>query len=382
MNNKKAQIALIALFLAFTVGLSVLFFAFPHQDYSSTEKRYLAKLPEISLESFVSGDLTTSLEGGENGGYIPDHFPFRTFFVGVNSYFNLLTGTTADSGYYHARDGYIITKPAPSERAYKNLDLINRFASSFDEVTLLVVPSPGYIMNELLPLNHTEYPDEKVYSYIEGSHGSNVNVAFVTDEFEKAFKSGSQLYYRTDHHWTTEGAYLAYQTLSDVLGYTASDKESFLVSSFEGFYGTTYSSSGYFLSKPDTLEIWEDRSLDNNLRLSITEGKNTEEFTSLYFREHLNEDDMYPVFLDGNHALVTIENDNAELDRTLVIVKDSYAHCITPFLAKNYSRIVMVDLRYYKMPVSELVSDKASTDIIFLYGMNNFCTDTNLAYLE
>lgn len=382
MNNKKAQIAIIALFLVFTVGLSVLFFAVPHQEYSGTEKRYLAKLPEISLQSFLSGELTTSLEGSENGGYIPDHFPFRTFFVGVNSYFNLLTGTTADNGYYLSHDGYIITKPASSERARKNLELINRFASSFDEVTLLVIPSPGYIMGSLLPLNHTEYPDGDVYSYIESSHNGNVKVALVNDRFDSAFRDGTQLYYRTDHHWTTEGAYLAYQNLSDVLGYTATEKSRFSVSRYAGFYGTTYSSSGYFLSNPDTLEIWEDKSLEGKVTVTVTEGKKSDEYNSLYFREHLSEDDMYPVFLDGNHALVTIENENAELDRTLVIVKDSYAHCITPFLTKNYSKIVMVDLRYYKMPVSKLVSDKSSTDILFLYGMNNFCTDTNLAYLD
>lgn len=382
MKNKKAYIAIIAVFLVFTFALSILFIALPKSEYSSMEKRYLAKTPKVSLESFFSGELTNSLEGGENGGYIPDHFPFRSFFVGVSAYWNLVTGTTASNGYYYGDDGYILTKPAATNRSQQNLGLINSFAASFDEVALMVVPSAGFVLEDVLPKNHVDYPDEGVYAYIEENKAENIRFCDIRQEFIEKHQSGTQLFYRTDHHWTSEGAYTAYAKLCETLGVTPADREDFTVSRYDNFYGTTYSSSGYFLNKPDTLELWEDKDISDSVTVEITEGTKTDTFDSMYFTSHLEEDDMYPVFLDGNHALVEINNLRAETDKTLLIVKDSFAHCAAPFLAENYSKVIMVDLRYYKMSVTELAEREGADQVLFLYGMNNFCTDTNLAYLE
>lgn len=381
MNNKKTQIAIISIFLAFTVGLFGLFVILPKAEYSSSEKRYLAKAPEFTLENFFEGKLTNSLEGGENGGYIPDHFPFRTFFVGVNSYWNLLTGTTASNGYYYGDDGYIITKPAEPLRAEKNLELINKFSASYDEVGLMVVPSAGYMLDSKLPRAHADYSDEQVYAYISENKEANIRFYDLCEDFGDHVVSDEQIYYKTDHHWTSLGAYTAYGRYCEdnVLEYTGMDD--FEVSTYENFYGTTYSSSGYFLRDPDTLEVWKNKDFADSIRVTITEGSTTETFESMYFEEHLSEDDMYPVFLDGNHAMVTIENTEAKSDDTLLLIKDSFAHCAAPFFAENYAKVIMIDLRYYKMPVSEIVKTEGVDDILFLYGMNNFCTDTNLGYL-
>lgn len=381
MNNKKTQIALISIFLAFTVGLFGLFVILPKAEYSSSEKRYLAKAPELTLENFFEGKLTNALEGGENGGYIPDHFPFRTFFVGVNSYWNLITGATASNGYYYGDDGYIITKPADSLRAQKNLEFINKFSASFDEVGLMVVPSAGYMLDSKLPKVHAEYPDEQVYAYINSNKASNISFYDVCEDFGDRVVSEEQIFYKTDHHWTSLGAYTAYSGFCRDKGLEAAAIDKFQISTHENFYGTTYSSSGYFLRDPDTLEIWKNKDFADSIRVTITEGSTTETFDSMYFEEHLSEDDMYPVFLDGNHALVTIENTKAKTDDTILLIKDSFAHCAAPFFAENYSKVIMIDLRYYKLPVSEVVKTEGVDDILFLYGMNNFCTDTNLAYL-
>lgn len=382
MNSKKAQISIIAVFLVFTVVFSCLFFILPKQDYSSSEKRYLAEAPEVSLDSFFSGKLTTALEGGENGGYIPDHFPLRSFFVGVNSYWNLLTGTTASSGYYYADDGYIITKPADTNRADRNLQLINLFAASYDEVSLMVVPSAGEMLESKLPAVHNTYPDAEVYDYILGNKAENVRFMDLRESFGDCVGNDTQIYYKTDHHWTSEGAYTAYALYCDRMGLEATKREEFTVTEHGGFYGTTYSSSGYFLTGADTLEIWENESISDKVTVSITEGSSTRTYDSMYFDSHLEEDDMYPVFLDGNHALVTIENKGAKSQDTLLIIKDSFAHCAAPFFSENYSKVIMVDLRYYKASVSELAQSEGVDDILFLYGMNNFCTDSNLAFLQ
>lgn len=381
MNNKKAQIVIISVFLAFTVAFFGLFMVLPKAEYSSSEKRYLAKAPEVSLENFFEGKLTNALEGGENGGYIPDHFPFRTFFVGVNAYWNLLTGSTASNGYYYGDDGYILTKPASTNRADKNLELINRFSASFDEVGLMVVPSAGYMLDSKLPEVHADYPDEQVYELINKNKAQNIRVYDLCEDFGYRVVSDEQVYYKTDHHWTSLGAYTAYGRFCEDKGLPYTETDAFTVSSYENFYGTTYSSSGYFLRKPDTLEIWENKGFADSIKVTVTEGSKSETFDSMYFEEHLTEDDMYPVFLDGNHALVSIENSKAKSGDTILLIKDSFAHCAAPFFAENYAKVIMVDLRYYKLPVTELVESEGVDEILFLYGMNNFCTDTNLAYL-
>lgn len=382
LNSKKAQIAIVSVFLVFTLALSALFFILPKEDYSFSEKRYLAETPDSSLENFFSGKLTSSLEGGENGGYIPDHFPFRSLFVGINSYWNLLTGSTASSGYYFSDDGYIITKPADTNRSDRNLQLINLFAASFDEVSLMVVPSPGEMLSHKLPTVHSEYPDTAVYDYIAENKAENIRFLDLREYFGDSVVSDEQIFYRTDHHWTSLGAYIAYGYYCEQLGLEYTPMEKFSVTQYPNFYGTTYSSSGYFLTEPDTLEIWENKALRDSVTVTITEGADVKEYSSMYFTSHLEEDDMYPVFLDGNHALVTIENQRAKSEDTLLIIKDSFAHCAAPFFAENYSKVIMVDLRYYKESVTTLAQQQGADDILFLYGMNNFCTDSNFAFLQ
>ncbi len=382
MNNKKAQVAIVAIFLAFTLTFSCLFLVLPKKEYSSSEKRFLAKMPEISAENFFSGKLTNSLEGGENGGYIPDHFPLRSLFVGISAYWNLGIGSTASNGYYYSDDGYIVTKPAETNRADRNLQLINLFAASFDEVSLMVVPSAGEMLDGKLPSFHKPYPDRPVYDYIAENKAENIKFMDLRESFGDCVASDEQIYYKTDHHWTSLGAYTAYSLYCEEKGLSATAADSFHKSEHSGFYGTTYSSSGYFLNKPDTLEIWENKNFADSIRVTITEGAESKEYTSMYFAEHLSEDDMYPVFLDGNHALVTIENSKAKSDETIIIIKDSFAHCAAPFFAENYSKVVMVDLRYYKNSVTQLAEDCGADEMLFLYGMNNFCTDSNLAFLQ
>ena len=388
MNSKKAQIAIIAMFLAFTFLLSIAFFAIPKSDFSVLEKRDLNDMPKVSFESFFKGDLTEALEG-ESGGYIPDHFPLRSFFVATNAYMNLLLGNTAGTNYYNCDDGYIMTKPSSSDRSRINIKLINDFTASFDEVTLAVVPSPGYIMEDKLPLIHADYFDDAVFETINDRKAENINVCDLREAFKASYRGGTDLYYRTDHHWTTKGAYIAYNVLCGALGLEATSADTFTVRSYEGFYGTTYSSSGYFLNSPDTLEVWENEGLSESIKVTISTAENGEiknrEYETMYFYEHLTEPDMYPVFLNGNQPVVTIENSKAQTDKTLLLFKDSYAHAITPFLAENYQKIVMVDMRYYDIRTFGLISEFAKSaeadDCLFLYSMDSFMTDNSFAYL-
>ena len=104
-------------------------------------------------------------------------------------------------------------------------------------------------------------------------------------------------------------------------------------------------------------------------------------FSSMFVYDHLKENDKYPVFIDGNHALTEITNKNAK-GGTLLVIKDSFSHCMAPFLAENYSKVVLVDMRYYKLPVSEIVKTINPERVLVLYGIDNLTTDTDLVWLE
>ena len=119
-----------------------------------------------------------------------------------------------------------------------------------------------------------------------------------------------------------------------------------------------------------------------DVSVEITEDTSTTKSSSMFYKKHLTEDDKYPVFLDGNHALTRIKNSNAPQDKKLLVIKDSYAHCMVPFLTDNYGEILMVDLRYYKDKVSDFIKNEGFNEALILYGLDNLAADTNVAFLE
>lgn len=383
MKNKIFTFLPAAVFIGFTFLFCILFFALPKNDFSEKEKRYLAKTPDFSIESLLSGELIKEIDGDSSSGtvgYVADHFPFRSFFVGVNSYSNLLVGNTANSDYYYCKDGFIITKPYKTTRLDTNINVINAFGKDV-KVTLAVAPSAGDVLSDKLPANSLDYSDDRVYKVLEERLDGNINYCDIRTAIKDMYAQGEAPYYKTDHHWVTKAAYNAYCKLGESLGYTPAEESRFTKTDYSGFYGTTYSSSGYFLCSPDTLQVWNNPATDKGITVEIYEGETVSSYSSMYFEEHLSEADMYPVFLDGNHSLVKIKSENASGGKLLVI-KDSYAHSLVPFLAENYSEIIMVDMRYYKESVSQLCKNEGIDQALVLYSISGFCTDTGLAFLE
>ncbi len=365
-------------FLVFVYGLAVWFILAPKSDYSSSEKRYLQQFPEVTLESVANGKF-----GSEFESFFADQFPNRNFWVGLNAYYNLDIGNNGANGVYNCDNGYLINKPVSTDNNLeKNINAIVKFKNTIDvPVSVMLVPSTGYIADDVLPAIHDKYNDDMYFEQISKTLAENsIGFTDLRQSFKDAYKSGSQLYYKTDHHWTTEGAYTGYTQLCSRLGITPIDKQSLKVETYGGFYGTTYSTSGFWFTMPDNIEIWNNpKNTESNIKVKITEGKKTEEYNSMYFYNHLEEDDKYPVFVDGNHAITEITNTNAK-GGTLVMIKDSFAHCIAPFLAENYSKIVMVDMRYYKNSVSEIVAQENAEQVLVMYGIDNLATDVDIVW--
>ena len=363
----------------FILGIGALFLLFlflPAKDYSATEKRYLAKAPTVTWDSLISGDVSEAVED-----YLTDHFPARNLFVGVHAYWDLLTGRNATGSVYHCDDGYLIRAPeqVSMETLDKNVTRFSAFAQGTGlPASLIVVPSAGSVLEDLLPANHDAYPDEEAMEHIYDLAGS-LAVLDLYDVFEQE-KTSTQLYYKTDHHLTSAGCYTVYDAYCRSVGLAPLPKAAYTILRSTGFRGTGWSSSGYWLTPADDLELWQS---GDDLTVTIIEvGQEDVVSGSPFFLDNLTADDQYTVFLDGNHTLVRIDNPGASTGERLLVLRDSFGHCMAPFLASNYSQIILVDLRYYRASVSQLIQDYGITQLLFLYGMDSMLTDTNSAWLS
>lgn len=366
------------IFLFFIGAIFVMFLVLPKNNYSSQEKRVLADFPTATAETVFSGDF-----GSEFETYLEDQMPFRTFFAGLNSYSNQLLGENGMNGIYNCSEGYLVNTPVQYDsNLVRNIEYINEFAEDIDvPVYMTVVPSTGYIMSEVLPAVHYQYQDEVILNKVTTQLNSKIQYVDLTETFLSA-KFNTQLFYKTDHHWTASGAYTAYQKLCSTMGLTATSKNAFSIESYDSFYGTTYSKSALWLSNSDMIELWQNKShTKDQFEVEIIDGSDTQKSNSLFFTKYLDEDDKYPVYLDGNHSLVKIKNNNSGTGQKLLIIKDSFAHSIVPFFADNYDEIIMVDMRYYKKEVSALIEDEEIDTVLVLYGLDNIVNDQNLRAL-
>lgn len=394
---KKVYRALPAIvFGAFIAVMLVLFLVLPKEKISASEKRPLQEMPALTAESFFEGDFRENFEL-----FLSDHFPWRNFWFGSNAYTHLALGqrstghdTPSDpdaGGIYYGADGYLINDPQNMSELMTNIGYIEECASHLSVPTaVLIAPSTGYVCEDKLPSPHYTYHDDEYFEQMASAFRSATFVD-VREALRDAHSAGRQVFYKTDHHWTTYGAYTAYRALSDALGYEPNDIGAYEVTSYDGFYGTTYSGSGFWLNEPDRIEVWKNPANDGNIHVVIDDGGDTSgenasggitEQDDMFFYEHLDEDDKYPIFLNGNHPIVTITNRNASSDETLLVVKDSFAHSLVPFLADHYAKIVMVDMRHQHNIIPPMIEEYGVDRVLFLYSIDNLAVDSDIKWIE
>lgn len=371
MKNKMKSKLISAVFIVFVFAVAILYAFTPKTNFSETEKRYLAEFPKFSFESLSSGKFTSDFEE-----YLSDHAPFRNVLVSLNSYFELAKGNNGSNGIYLGSDGWLIEKPFDRENRFDtNVRRITAFARSTGIPTAITaVPEKGFIYGENLPKNALKYNDDQCFKKLTSQCKDSVKFINLSDALN-AQKNDKQIFYKTDHHWTCDGAFIGYNEICKALNLTAAEENSFNIQTADNFYGTSYSTSLYTLTKPDTMKIMRSQKTNGAAEVVIEDG-NTEKSENMFFDDNLKGSDKYTVFLDGNHPFVRIKTGNE--GGKLLVIKDSFAHCLVPFLAENYSEIVMIDLRYYKKPVSQLLSAESFNQILFVYGMENLAESRDI----
>ena len=333
----------------------------PKSDFSDMEKRYLAEAPEFNWDNVSSGEWSSQAED-----YLSDRVLGRNFFVGINAYMEKLAGRQ------HLKDvwvweGKLVEAPVAfdGDAVARNMAAINALADSLDrKVTVMLVPSAGWASGI------EGYSDEEIIKAAYAAAGERVSTVSVED----IFRGRPELYYDTDHHWTSEGAYEGYAAFAEAVGRDYRAAEDFTVTAVEGFQGSTYSRSALWLTPSETLELWH-----GSDRLTVTNAESEEVHEGIFYTERLEEADKYTVFLDGNHSVVRVTN--PEKEGKLLVIRDSYANCLGTLLANQYAEVVLVDLRYWKTPVSELTAE-GFDDVLVCYSLYNFLTDANFPWLK
>lgn len=371
--------AVVLLFIGIIVVMQAAFWLLPRRLFSENEKRVLSEAPQIDAAGIVDGRVFRSIES-----YLSDHFPGRELWVGANAYLENAEGRGATEDIVRGTDDWLFTAPVSDDREtlWDNMQAITTFAEKQSvPVTMMAVPSAGAVVSDKLPALHLPYPDADLLEEARRIAGNTLHWVDLYTDFCSA-EQPERLYYRTDHHWTTEGAYRAYCLMMEELGQSSIPRDDFTVEQITDFYGTSYSKSGLWLTEPDTLELWTDS--DIQAVTTVYDANRADPVTreGMFFREYLEDADKYPVFLSGNHARVHIET-NADSGKRLLVIKDSYAHALAPFLAEEYSTIDLIDLRYFKQQtISSWLEENPADEILLVYGLSSLAEDKNLQWLE
>ena len=371
--------AVVLLFIGIIVVMQAAFWLLPRRSFSENEKRVLSEVPQIDAAGIADGSVFRSIES-----YLSDHFPGRELWVGANAYLENAEGRGATEDIVRGTDDWLFTAPVSDDREtlWDNMQAITTFAEKQSvPVSMMAVPSAGAVVSDKLPALHLPYPDADLLEEARRIAGNTLHWVDLYTDFCSA-EQPERLYYRTDHHWTTEGAYRAYCLLMEEQGQSSVPRDDFTVEQITDFYGTSYSKSGLWLTEPDTLELWTDS--DIQAVTTVYDANRADPVTreGMFFREYLEDADKYPVFLSGNHARVHIET-NADSGKRLLVIKDSYAHALAPFLAEEYSTIDLIDLRYFKQQtISSWLEENPADEILLVYGLSSLAEDKNLQWLE
>lgn len=306
--------------------------------------------------------------------YVADQFPLRDVWIGVKTDLERMAGKRDSNGVYLGKDGYLLQgfKAPQPEILQKRVAALNSFAASLPEVSFyfMLVPNSVEILKEKLP---PCAPTDGQLGCLQQVRDSLDRRIGYVDVYGTLYSHrNEEIYYKTDHHWTTKGAYYAYRKLGEVMGFTPYDRSRFRVEKVTGsFYGSLSSKSGFRHLRPDGIELYLPR-VPERYRVHYCDGDLVA--ATLYFRENLGKKDKYAVFLNGNHPLIKITT-AAENDKRLLLVKDSYANCLIPFLTGHFREIYVVDLRYYDEDLRTLIRSGGIQDVLFLYNVQTFCEE-------
>ena len=348
----------------------------PDREYSEFENKYLTQRPEFTLASFLNNEWTSKYET-----YLNDQFVLRDDWITLKSICESMLLKIENNGIAYGADDYLFEKfttlagdsLAQFER---NVGYEKTFIDTYGEtvpITFTIIPNAYMILPEKLPEGLTQVDQAAYTAPIYEAVGDKAQVVDFTGALT-AHKD-EYIFYRTDHHWTTLGAYYAYAAYVESLGMEPVALDSLSEIEVPDFYGTYFSKAKKFDAVADTITYYP--IADAGVIIDGQEADGYYDLSKFEVR------DKYAAFLRGNNGYTVIKSGVREVPEgqepsKILVIKDSYANSFVPFLLYNFDEVHVVDLRYTAVSMKELLSTENFDQVLLMYNFMNLVTDTNL----
>ena len=359
-QNDKGDIITLILTGAFIVAIATLIFIIPKAERLEKENRVAASLPQFSINGLINGSLSDGVAD-----FYSDQLPFRDGFLDLRSRLELAFFRGESGGVISADGGYLIKRPRYGEKETELIEKnLNDFLMLAEEAHIdaltAVVPSGIDVMKCSL-IRHLQSREEVWDTLPE-------NVLTFDGKLRAQAENGEYVWYKTDHHYTTLGAYYVYLKLTEALGIEAYQLEYFdAVKVSDSFFGTSFSASGLSNATPDDIYLFR---YPGDGEFTVTYGDTVQK--GFYDFSKLETKDKYSVFLGGNHGLTFIKK-SVKSRPVLVMIKDSYAHALAPFLALHFD-ITLVDPRYFHDDALSLLAESGAVRLVLFCGIDTLAT--------
>lgn len=359
------------LFCGIFLVCSVVTFLLPDRNFSESENTVLTTLDDVFdgnlAKKLFSGDLTESAAR-----YLRHQFPLREGALMLRSVADMALVRYETNGVIYGADGYLIPRKDFPKTEYLagNLNAITALTvalerSGVDSVFALA-PRPADVLERYYPSAYSSLELDRLRAEVlKDSLPLDLAPAL-----KSAADRGEYVYYKTDHHWTSYGAYLAYARIIAEYGkvpVSLSEFERETVST--DFLGTSHSLVLTPFAEYDAVEYFHRTNGAEYICEMVYENKTLDGF---YDRTFLDKKDKYSSFMGGNYGLVRVSLKNGETREKLLLVKDSYANAMIPFLAEHFD-LVVVDPRYYKDSVYKLAENEGCRYALVLCSLDGLC---------
>ncbi len=371
------SIVMIWLFCLVVFGVAGLHLLTDDKSFSESENRVLSQAPKLSIASIADGSFMKEFET-----YLTDQFPFRDGIISLKTVADRILGKNEENGVYIGKEGFLFDTQTPFDGKHivEIGKAVTKFTKDYDRLksAFLLVPNSSYVYSEYMP-KYLEMSDQRVL--IRSVHNQIKNDSVLWPGAAKLLKDNAdktQLYYKTDHHWTTRGAYLMFRELCLSWGFEKTAKD--INKNFEfhkistTFEGTLASTSGVHDTQ-DEIEICLPKNSEGTY--VVTFESSGEKTASLFFPDKLEQKNQYEVFMGGNYDKVIIDT-VCPSGRNLLLIKDSYANCMIPMLTPYFSKIVVIDPRYLTDSLESIIKENDFTHMLFLYNINTLLEDNSL----
>ena len=385
-RTRRGDIVLIALCSLFILIFAVGIYCIPHRSFSEVENSSLQTFPRVSSSGKFLDRVWDGRFMAELKDFYTDQFPLRDSLVATKAKAELLLGKSENNGVIPGKDGYLIKRIEYSEaqlaQLQENLDAVTAFRDKTDlPVTFAIAPRAVDVLDRYFPALYDNTRADAVWNLID-IYAAEQPLLSLREPLRACVDAGKAVWYRTDHHWTTLGAYYAYTQYAAAAGLTPHTLDQFERVEYPGFLGTYYSSSGItsLAANPDTVIAYRPMGT-NKMKMTMPDGTVYDWYVVNDVSDYASSV-KYGCFAGGDQPYNEVENPAITDGSACLVIKDSYGNAFIPFLVDHYQYLYWVDFRYYKGSIYDLVEQKGIRDVVVVQNIYNTAAEGTLSSLQ